>query len=114
MIRKVALLVLLVATAALMAHPPSEVELTFNNGSKTLAVHYTHKASDPTDHYIGTITIRLNDVVVVTQNQFSQANREGGEVSYVIVDAKPGDRISATLECNKRGRASEAITVPEE
>jgi hypothetical protein len=109
--RNLLLLIILCFAAGLIAHPASNVTLTFDSETKILDVNFDHKVSDAEKHFIFEIKVYLNKDVIIEQELFSQDGTESGSLVYKINDAKIGDKIKVTTNCNKTGKKSDEITV---
>ena len=104
-------LVILVGSALLLAHPASKVDLSFDEETSVLTVNFEHKVKDIDKHFIFEILVYLNGEKVVEQMIEKQDNLETGEVFYKIVDAKPGDEIKVRTNCNKTGKKSAKLVI---
>ena len=104
-------IVLLVSSALLLAHPASKVDLSFDKETSVLTVNFNHKVKDIDKHFILEIRVELNGEKIIEQMLEKQDNLETGEVFYKIVDAKPGDEIKVRTKCNKFGKKSAKLTI---
>ncbi len=98
-------------SAALQAHPASEVKANYDKETMILTVQYEHSVSDSSKHFIDDIDITLDKKELVVQKLSSQDSAEGGEAIYKIRDLKPGDVILITTSCNRFGKKSLKYTV---
>ena len=102
--------VILIPVAA-VAHSPSKVDLMYDKATKTLSVTITHTVSDPTSHYVKTVTVMSNDKVVQTMTYTSQPAPDTFTYTYTV-DAAPGTKLSARAECNYFGSDTGSVSVP--
>jgi len=109
--RVLILVITLLGVLVLNAHPASEVKAVFEKNSSILKVDFTHKVKDEAEHFIFNIEVNLNGKKAVKQELWRQDSKEGGSVIYKIVDAKIGDKIQISTECNKGGKKSETISI---
>lgn len=100
---------LIPGTAA--AHSPSKVDLMYDKATKILSVTITHTVSDPTSHYIKTVTVMSNNKVVQTMTYSSQPTSDTFTYTYTV-DAVPGTELSAQAECNYFGSDTGSVSVP--
>jgi desulfoferrodoxin (superoxide reductase-like protein) len=100
---------LLAAVSGVWAHPASAVRLEFDPVSRVLTVTVAHDTKKPAEHYIQSVSVRLNGKEIVRQEFASQENGSFQTVSYKIIDAKPGDAIEVTTICNVFGKKKESI-----
>jgi len=111
--RNLALTVLILAfNGALMAHPPSEINLKFDPVKRVLEVTVMHDVKDSTKHFIEEITVKINGEDAVKQTLHQQTDNREQKASYVLIDAKPGDEISVKAECNMFGDKKQTLQIP--
>ncbi len=108
------MIVSLIFTGVGFAHPPTGVEMEFNNETKVLTVFVTHPVNKVDKHFIDKIVVELNDEEIVTQTFRKQKDGEAQEAMYIIVDAKIGDTIAVAGYCNVSGKKKVSLTVEEE
>jgi hypothetical protein len=99
----------LAAISGTWAHPASAVRLEFDPVSRVLTVTAAHDTKKPAEHYIQSVSVRLNGKEIVKQEFASQENGSAQTASYKIIDAKPGDAIDVTTVCNVFGKKKESI-----
>lgn len=102
---------LLTGFAALFAHAPAKIDLSFNRETGLLTVAFGHKVRDPGDHYIAGISVSLNGTEIILQKADLQDTADGGTFVYKIVQAKPGDTIEVLLECVKGGKMKKSLKI---
>jgi hypothetical protein len=76
-----------------------------------LSVTITHTVSDPTSHYVKTVTVMSNGKVVQTMTYSSQPAADTFTYTYTV-DAAPGTELSAQASCNYFGSDTGTVTVP--
>ena len=100
---------LLVGTA--LATPPDSIAVSIDSSSiVTVGIHHPVKSTDP-GHFIKTITVSLNGKTVIVQSLLSQTDLSWQRTSYLIRDAKKGDKLAVTAVCSYFGQLSKTITV---
>ena len=104
---------LLIFSGMGFAHPPSGIEMEFDNETKVLTVFVTHSVSKVDKHFIDKIVVELNDKEMITQMFRRQKEGEGQEAMYLIADAGTGDTIAVTGYCNVSGKKKVSLTVEE-
>ena len=109
----IALLAVILAKGV-YAHPPSEVELSFNLETSTLKISVLHMVAKITRHYIDEIIVELNDEEIITQKFSIQGSGAMQEASYIIPGVRSGDKISVTASCNISGKASKVLVIEAE
>jgi len=102
------LLIILILPA--VAHPPSQVSLTYDSPNQTLKVTTTHQVSNPSSHYVYRISIEKNGVQVLT-NEYKSQPTSGTFVYDYPINATSGDVLKATAYCSIAGSKSGQITV---
>jgi len=85
------------------AHPPGNIEMSFNTENKMLEVTIPHNSNDNSDHFINNVKVYLNDNLHIEQNFIMQTDNEVQYLHYMIPGAKAGDTIRLNAECNKFG-----------
>ena len=95
------------------AHPPSEIELTYDAQGEMLEVRMTHVVRNPRDHYIRKVELTKNSgeprdfyfPAQVSPHEFKEK---------IPLKAEPGDEITIKAFCNKAGTAEAVLTIPYE
>jgi len=101
----------LMAAFASQAHPPSDIELSYDHAEQVLLVKMKHISSDPQDHRIRQITVYLNGQEF-QQHFFVQQTTAQGLEEELYVPAEEGDVIRIKAICSKAGFAEAELTVP--
>ena len=107
----VLLVICLIGSSLLMAHPASEVNLEFDKETSILTVYFTHEVKDVEKHFIFEVKVYLNKEEIIEQKIEKQDNLETGKLVYKIIDAKSGDKIKVRTNCNKTGKKSATIEI---
>jgi len=105
------LLILTVTCSAAYAHPPSDIKINFDPGTKMLSAVIMHNTSNPANHYIKKVDVGLNGKRIIGQSIFRQDNNESQSVAYLIPDIKDGDVLSVEGYCSISGNLQKEITV---
>ena len=79
------------------AHPPSDIQITFDAKTKMLDAVIVHGTSDVANHYIKKVDVGLNGVEIIEQSISRQDSPSSQTVHYLVSDAKNGDVLSITL-----------------
>lgn len=93
------------------AHPPSDIEITFDPATKMLKAVIMHNTNNPDNHYIEKVDVGLNGKEIIEHHISREDNNVEQTVSYLIPDAKKGDIISVEGYCSKWGTLTKKITV---
>ena len=93
-------------------HPPSDIKITYDSKTKILTAFIMHNVSDVKKHYINKVDLGLNGKEIISQAISQQDNGISQEVSYLIPDAKAGDKISAEAYCSISGKLEKEIVAP--
>ncbi|MFO7676985.1 MAG: hypothetical protein R6V50_01175 [Thermoplasmatota archaeon] len=93
-----------------LAHPPQDMVLDYNLTTSELNVTITHDTPATTLHYINKVEIRVNDILILSEEYTSQPTNNVFTYTY-IVEAEIGDVISVTAYCNIQGSITRSITV---
>ncbi len=98
-------------TLSVYAHPPGEIEMSFNTENNMLEVTIPHNSDDNTSHFVNDVKVHLNGEQHIDQIFIMQTDEENQYLHYMIPGAKSGDTISLRAECNKFGSRESEITV---
>ena len=112
--KKIALLVFVIIFAAVSlayAHPPSDIKITFDAGTKMLHAVIMHDVSSPLSHYIKKVDVALNGKEVIEHTISRQDNNDTQAVTYLIPDVKDGDVVFVEAYCSISGKLIKEITV---
>ena len=113
--RKIPVLVVFLAaltvTSTAYAHPPSDIKITFDPGTKMLEAVIVHNTSNPVNHYIKKVDIGLNGNEIIEHMISKEDNNQTQSVSYLVPDVKAGDTISVEGYCSISGKLKKQITV---
>jgi hypothetical protein len=93
------------------AHPPSDIIITYDAATKTLHAVIKHAVSNPTNHFIKKVNVGLNGNEIIEHTISRQDNNSTQTVSYLIPDAKAGDRLSVEAHCSISGKLEKEIKV---
>ena len=93
------------------AHPPSDIIITYEPATKILHAVIMHNTSNPESHYIKKVDIGLNNKEIIEHKISREDNNTSQTVSYLIPDAKIGDKISVEAHCSISGKLKKEIEV---
>nr|MBU1328053.1 hypothetical protein [Candidatus Omnitrophota bacterium] len=93
------------------AHPPSDIKITYDTKTKILKAVITHNVSDIKKHFIKKVDIGLNGKEIISHVISQQDNNTNQTVSYLISDAKTGDKLSVEAYCSISGKLEKEIKV---
>lgn len=93
------------------AHPPSDMKITYDLRTKILRAIIMHNVSDPKKHFIRRVDVGLNRKEIINHSISQQDNNFSQTVSYLIPDAKVGDRLSVEAYCSISGKLEKEIKV---
>ncbi len=94
-----------------LANPPSNMELVYDESTTTLNVTITHVVSNPSTHFIETVTIKVNDTTQESAIYTSQPDSSTFLYQYTNINATSGNVISVTAVCNISGQIEKSLTV---
>jgi len=93
------------------AHPPSDIIISYDPATRILHATIMHNVSNPLNHYIKKVDIGLNGKEIIEQEISRQDNNTSQTVSYLIPDAKAGDKLSVEAYCSISGKLKKEIEV---
>ena len=91
------------------AHPPSKLNLYYNEDDSQLIVNITHVVSN-SDHFIESVEVKINDEEFDTYTYNSQSDNSMISLLYDI-SANNGDVIEVKAICNQFGTLTKDLTV---
>ncbi|MFH0966679.1 MAG: hypothetical protein V1862_03220, partial [Methanobacteriota archaeon] len=103
----ICLLICLMITGV-VANPPSDMKLSYDQQAKSLIVTITHPVGGAVDHYIKTVSIAENGKIISENTYTSQ---EGDTFTYTYPLIIPdGSQISVTATCSKFGSLTKDLS----
>ena len=106
-----AVLFLTVMALNAYAHPPSDIQITFNSQTKILQAVMRHNVKDSTKHFIEKVDVGLNGEEIISHMISRQDNNQEQTIEYLIPDAKAGDILSVEGYCNLGGKLEKEVQV---
>jgi hypothetical protein len=109
--------ILIIALTALggyaLAHPPSDVTVSYEESSGDLVVSITHLVDDPATHYVKHVTVRQGNSVVIEQSYTSQPAKSTFTYHYNLPQLKEtSGEIRVDAECSILGSRSGTYKLP--
>lgn len=105
------LVFLLLSFSLAFAHPPSDINISYDLVTKTLKAVITHNVSNPQKHFISKVEVGLNGKDIIVHQLSRQDNNNTQTVSYLIPDVKAGDKLSLEAHCSISGELKKQVTV---
>jgi len=102
--------VLFLCTSPSEGHAPSDMELEYDYGSQVLSVTITHTTPAPSSHYVETVDVYRNDILVLEEHYDSQPDPRTFTYEYEVT-AVDGDILRVHAECSIQGSIEDEITV---
>ena len=100
-----------IITSMAYAHPPSDIDITFDLKTKILTAVIIHNTSNPVSHYIEKVDVGLSGEEVIEHKISREDNNQAQTVMYLIPDAKNDDVISVEGYCSLSGKLKKEITI---
>ncbi len=107
------LVFLILPLSCVFAHPPQDIKITFDPQTKIVTAIIYHQVANPNAHFIKKVDIGINGKEVIEQKISRQDNFNTQTVSYLLPDAKAGDRVSVEAYCSISGNLEKEIKVQE-
>ena len=92
------------------AHPPSSIELNYDQAERVLEVTISHSVGNRSRHYVERVVVTRNGETVLEKNYSEQEGRSEFTYRYSLA-AKNGDTFSVNAKCNRFGDLTESLTV---
>ena len=103
--------ILISATATIIAHSPSEMELSYDNETKILEVLVKHNVGNPGNHYISELTVANDGGQMILHRLTKQENGDGIMFQYRLPNAEEGMVIEVTAKCSRVGSITKEIEI---
>jgi len=104
--------VLMLTSTIVGAHPPREMEVSYDLQKQVLLVKMLHVVRNPTDHRIARVIITKNDEEREVVPFPAQTSAQKFEES-IPFEAMVGDELTIKAICNKAGSQTVTITIEE-
>lgn len=101
----------LIIASTVYAHPPSDMQISMDPGTKILTAVIVHNTSNPLNHYINKVDVGLNGKEIIGHLISREDNNQTQTVKYLIPDVKNGDTVSVEGYCSISGKLKREITV---
>lgn len=104
-------LFLILLPVFLIAHPPSDINISYDINASKIYIEILHKVKSNKEHFIYEMKLYVNDKKAISQDAITQVSNEKQQVMYLIPGLKEGGKISFWAECNKGGERKKEITI---
>jgi hypothetical protein len=104
------ILTVMMVVSVVSAHPPSDLNLTYDKSSGNLSATFTHQVADPTTHFVKNVKVTVDGKEVLNENYTSQPTADVFTYVYPI-NASPNSVIDVIGHCNILGSKENSITV---
>jgi hypothetical protein len=95
-----------------LAHPPSEVMLSYNENTGDLAVTIRHPIDNPDTHYVKQVTVHQGSTVLLDQTYTSQPDRTAFTYTYNLPQLKgTAGEITVNAVCSIVGSRSGTLSL---
>jgi hypothetical protein len=103
-------LFILFLVSGVSAHPPSDLNLTYNQTTGNISAIFTHQVADPTTHYLKNVKIDLDGKETINQDYSSQPTPDIFTYIYPL-NATPGTVIDVSGYCSIGGSIERSLMV---
>jgi rhodanese-related sulfurtransferase len=87
--------------SAVLAHPPSKIETSYDGIDQILTITIYHAVSNPMDHYIKNVTVKKNGEDLLTQIFTEQFDNQKQLVKVLIPKLTNDSQLKIRAQCNK-------------
>ena len=102
------LILFAITAVSIRAHPPDDMQLSYNSNTNTLSVTITHGVADNTTHYIASVEIKVNGTTDQTQLYGSQPDLLSFTYEYTVI-TNNGSVIQVTAICSVGGSITKTL-----
>ncbi len=106
------LLGLLLLPQGAPAHPPSDLQPAFDQGTRVLSVTITHTVADPATHYVKQVLITAGGTVINDTAYTTQPGSGTFTYTYPLPPSVNGE-VQVKAACSIAGSTTRSIQVPE-
>jgi hypothetical protein len=103
------ILIILLTVPGVSAHPPADLNLSYNLTSGNLSATFTHPVSNPATHYVVNVKISLDGNETPIREYSSQPEKDLFTYEYPL-NVTAGTDIAVSGECNIFGTITRSIT----
>ncbi len=103
-------LIIVCSSSLSFAHPPRDVQLTYDGEAQVLKIRVNHVTPNTLKHYIRRVVIKLNDKEVNALNFPAQSSRQAHEIE-VPLELKAGDTVTVSAVCNVAGSKEVSLQI---
>jgi hypothetical protein len=93
------------------AHPPSDLEISYNRAEGILTVNAPHSVPDGTKHYINLFTLSLDGQTMYRLEPAWQVDGKSSVAYFQVGDLPTGAELAVEAVCNRAGRLKKSLTV---
>jgi hypothetical protein len=108
------ILSLILIAGSAEATPPDSIKIKLDSTSTLSVIVFHPVKKNPSNHYIKEVLVKLNGVEIIKQDFQSQTDTKRQNVKYILIDAKPGDKITVTADCSLYGEVTQMLALPSE
>jgi hypothetical protein len=98
-------------TTQALAHPPSNIIITYDPQSRMLTATIKHNVQDPREHFIVKVAVRVNQSNTIEQKLPMQESLDSQVVAYRLPDIITGDTIAVAAYCSEFGQLEKSIVI---
>ncbi len=103
-------IIIISISQGVIAHSPSNMNLSYDSENQELLVTINHQVSNPDSHYIYNIIIKKNGLTYNNYEYSSQPTSSSFSYSYEL-NISAEDVIEITAQCNQGGSITRQITI---
>lgn len=101
-----------VLSGGVLAHPPADVLVSYDQNTGDLIVSITHQVDDPTTHHVKEVTVTQGGIVLADKTYTSQPDRSLITYRYNLPQLKGSSgEIQVNAQCSQFGSRSGTLTM---
>lgn len=105
------LVVFIVVSVAMFAHPPKKVVVKYDKEKGKLLIEAPHKVKDVEKHLINKLIVTVNDNESREFTYEKQSSLQTAMIELDLPGLKTGDIVVVKAKCNKSGAKSGKVTI---
>jgi len=111
MYKIILIMVFILGLSFLMAHPPGEMYISFDNDEMVLTVVIEHNVGNPENHYVDQINITHERRELIVHKMSRQDDGERVTLKYRLPDVQSGMTLTIVAGCNRIGRLNKTFEI---
>jgi len=93
------------------AHPPSDIEASYDKDKNVLSISIIHPVRNPEKHFVDNVKVLKNGNIISDETFTSQTTNNVQSIEIESLNLQSGDEIIIESECNIHGKIKKLIAL---